>query len=313
MSPSDPRAAEGPVPVSVVLPVLNEEANISGAVESVAWASEIIVVDSGSMDRTRERATLASANVQLVDFEFPGTGPRKKAWTLANHPFKNEWVLFLDADERVPPVLAAEIEASIKDPAAAGFYVDREFRFMGRSMRCFRPNWNMRLFRHRSASIEDLGLGAIEETGDNEIHEHFEVDGPAGFLENALLHDDYRGIGPWIDRHNRYASWEAHFYLKLRREPIGVGPARFLRLDPFKRKRVLRQLWVRIPARPALRFVVWYLLRGGFRDGRQGFVFCLLMSWYELLISLKLAELTASNGVGSASDRLPSQQLRSGN
>jgi glycosyltransferase involved in cell wall biosynthesis len=280
------------VPVSVVLPVLNEEANIAAAVESVAWAGEIIVVDSNSTDRTRERALGVAEQVHIIDFRMKSAGSRKKAWTLANHTFRYAWILFLDADERVTPALAAEIETAITDPNTAGFYVDRELRFMGRSMRCFRPNWNMRLFRHRLARIEDLGLSDLEQTGDNEIHEHFEVEGPVRYLENALLHDDYRGIGAWIDRHNRYATWEAHLYSKLRGEPIAVGPLGFLELDPFKRKRVLRRVWVRLPARPVLRFLVWYALRGGFRDGWPGLVFCLLMSWYELLISLKFAELS---------------------
>ena len=95
----------------------------------------------------------------------------------------------------------------------------------------------------------------------------------------------------WLDRHNRYATWEAHLYRKFRREPIGVGPVGFLRLDPFQRKRVLRRIWVRLPLRSPIRFFVWYVGRGGFLDGRPGFVFCALMSWYEFIIGAKLREL----------------------
>ena len=95
----------------------------------------------------------------------------------------------------------------------------------------------------------------------------------------------------WLDRHNRYATWEAHLYRKFRREPIGVGPVGFQRLDPFQRKRVLRRIWVRLPLRSPIRFVVWYVARGGFLDGRPGFVFCVLMSYYEFIIGAKLREL----------------------
>jgi hypothetical protein len=152
---------------------------------------------------------------------------------------------------------------------------------MGRRLRCFSPNWNLRLFRHGRGRIEDLGLASLEETGDNEIHEHVEVDGELGFLRTPLLHDDYRDLTAWIDRHNRYATWEAHLYRRLRSEPIGVGPLGFLRLDPFRRKRVLRRLWVRTPFRPLMRFL----------DGRAGFSFCVLMAYYEFVIGAKLREL----------------------
>ena len=145
---------------------------------------------------------------------------------------------------------------------------------MGRRLRCFNPNWNMRLFRRGHGRMEDLELHDVPGTGDNEIHEHIKVDGVTGYLRTPLRHDDYRGLTAWLDRHNRYATWEAHLYRKFRREPIGVGPVEFLRLDPFQRKRVLRRVWVRLPLRSPIRFLVWYVARGGFLDGRPGFVFC---------------------------------------
>jgi hypothetical protein len=115
-----------------------------------------------------------------------------------------------------------------------------------------------------------------------------------------LLHDDYRGLTAWLDRHNKYATWEAHLYRKLRNEPIGVGPIGFFRLGAFERKRVLRRIWVRLPLRPVIRFFVWYVLRRGFLDGRAGFVFCVLMSYYEFIIGAKLRELRASESSGDA-------------
>jgi hypothetical protein len=197
----------------------------------------------------------------------------------------------LDADERVPDALRDEIAAVIEAGEAEGYFVDREFVFMGRSLRCFRANWNLRLFRKGRGYFEDLGLYELSRTGDNEIHEHIVVDGRTAFLKTALLHEDYRGLTEWLERHNRYATWEAHLYRKFRSEPIGVGPVGFLRLDPVRRKRVLRRVWSRLPARPLLRLFVWYVLRRGFLDGRQGFVFCVLMSYYEFIIGEKLREL----------------------
>lgn len=276
-------------PLTVILPVRNEEENLPAALASVDWADRVIVIDSHSTDRTVEIAD--SAGAEVVQFDYPGRGPKKKAWALRNLEPDNDWAFLLDADERVTPALRAEIEEAISDDECAGYYVDREFVFMGRRLRCFRPNWNLRLFRWGRGQMEDLGLAELEHTGDNEIHEHVFVDGPAGFLESPLLHEDYRGITAWIDRHNKYSTWEANLYRFFRTQPVGVGPIGFLRLNAFERKRILRRLWVRLPMRPPLRFFVWYVLRRGFLDGRPGFVFCLLMAYYELLIGIKLREL----------------------
>jgi glycosyltransferase involved in cell wall biosynthesis len=271
------------------IPTQNEEANLPGDMASVAWADQVIVVDSHSGDRTQHVAKEAGAEV--VQFDSPGHGPKKKNWALSNLQFRNEWVLLLDADERVTPELRREVEAVIGPGGADGYCLDREFMFMRRPLRCFRPNWNLRLFKHRLGRFEDLGLSDLPGTGDNEIHEHVVLDGRIGFLHSPLLHEDDRGLTAWFERHNKYATWEAHLYRKFRAEPIGVGPVRFLLLDPFRRKRVLRRIWVRLPLRPAIRFLVWYGLRRGFLDGRPGFIFCLLMAFYELMIGAKLYEL----------------------
>jgi glycosyltransferase involved in cell wall biosynthesis len=275
--------------LSVVLPVKDEERNLPAALASVDWADQVVVVDSHSTDRTEEIARAAGAEV--VQFDYPGQGPKKKRWALANLDLRNEWLLLLDGDERITPELRAEIEHAMAAGEHDGYYVDRELVFMGRPMRSFRPNWNLRLFRRGRGRIEDLELEDVPETGDNEIHEHVVVDGSTGFLRNPLRHDDYRGLTAWLDRHNKYATWEAHLYRKFRAEPIGVGPLGFFRLDAFERKRVLRRLWVRLPLRTPIRFIVWYVGRRGFLDGRAGFSFCVLMSYYEFIIGAKLREL----------------------
>jgi len=277
------------IPVTVIFPVKDEEENLPDALASVAWADEVIVVDSQSRDRTAEIAGATGAEV--VQFERVRGGPKKKAWALANLLPRNEWLMLLDGDERVPDALRAEIEEAVARGDKDGYYVDRELVFMGRRLRCFNPNWNMRLFRRGHGKMEDLELHDVPGTGDNEIHEHIKVDGATGYLRTPLRHDDYRGLTAWLERHNRYATWEAHLYRKFRREPIGVGPVGFLRLDPFQRKRVLRRIWVRLPLRSPIRFLVWYVARGGFLDGRPGFVFCVLMSYYEFIIGAKLREL----------------------
>ena len=273
--------------VSVVLPVLNEERNLPKALESVWWASEIFVVDSGSTDETTVIAERHGARV--VQFSYEPGGPKKKAWSLRNLPFSNEWTFYLDGDESISEALRAEIERVLSAPEQDGYYVDREFIFRGRELRSYRPDWNLRLFRHRLATVEDLGLRDLDGTGDNEIHEHFEIAGSTGFLRNPLLHDDYRGIGPWIDRHNMYATWEAHLYRRLRHEPIAPVLSAFG--DPISRNRLARRVWVRLPARPILRFFAWYFGKRAIFDGMTGLQYALLMGWYEFVISAKVREL----------------------
>ncbi len=276
-------------PLTVLMPVLNEELNLPAALASVAWADQVIVVDSHSSDRTV--AIARAAGEEVVQFDYAGVGPKKKAWALAHAPIRNEWVLVLDADERATDALRVEIEAAIAADEHDGYYIDREFMFLGRSLRCFRPNWNLRLFRHRLARVEDLRMSDLPGTGDNEIHEHIEVAGTTGFLRAPLLHDDDRGLTAWLARHNTYATWEAHVYRKFRDEPLGFGPLSFLRMNAFRRKRALRRVWVRLPGRPLLRFATWYVARRGFLDGRQGFIFCVLMAYYEFIIGAKMREL----------------------
>lgn len=280
------------VPVSVVIPTLNEGLNLRGALESVEWAAEIYVVDSSSTDETVAIANEAGAKV--VPFFYTG-GIKKKNWALRNLNFDNEWVLFLDADERVPTTLQREIEQAVAENTRDGYCIDREFIFMGRSLRCFRPNWNLRLFKHSLGRFEDLGLFDLQQTGDNEIHEHVVLDGSVGLLKSAFLHDDYRGLKEWLDRHNKYSTWEAHLYRKLRNEPLDVSPVQFLRSDPIRRKRWLKKVWVHIPLRPIMRFLIWYLGRRGFRDGFPGLIYCVLMAYYELIIGLKERELRSAH------------------
>jgi glycosyltransferase involved in cell wall biosynthesis len=284
----------GRLPLTVIIPALNEAENLPAALASVAWADELIVVDSQSTDETARVASAAGAAV--VQFSWEPGRPRKKAWALANLEPRNDWVFILDADERVPDVLRDEIAAAIESDDVDGWYVDRELVFMGRRLHCFNPNWNLRLFRRGRARVEDLGLDELAGTGDVEVHEHVIVEGRRDFLHARLLHDDYRGLTPWLDRHNRYATWEAHLYRRFRTEPIGVGVMGFLALNPLERKRVLRRVWVRLPCRPLLRFFVWFVLRRGFLDGRAGFTFCVLMAHYEFIIGAKMREISLIEG-----------------
>jgi glycosyltransferase involved in cell wall biosynthesis len=272
--------------VSVLIPVKNEEANIAACLQSLRWADEVFVVDSQSTDRTACLAQQAGAHV--VQFQYQG-GDKKKNWSLENLPFRNEWVLIVDADERVPPELAEEIAASIDRPGGPdGYYVNRRLIFLGHWIRHagWYPSWNLRLFRHALGRYERMAIDSGR-AGDNEVHEHVVLQGEAAYLTRDLLHHDFKSLFHYIERHNRYSDWDSAVYLQLRREPLLVS-------EPLqgavRRKRMLKRLWVRLPFRPALRFLYMYVLRAGFLDGAAGWHFCILGGIHQYNIDLKMKE-----------------------
>src|SRR5882757_9486081 len=129
------------VPVSILIPIRNEAANLPRCLAAVAWADEVFVVDSESTDGSQRIAEELGARV--VQFEFNGTWPKKKNWALENLPFRNEWVFILDADEVLPAEAEAEFRTAIAGEQT-GFWINRRFMFMGRWLRhAYYPNWNL--------------------------------------------------------------------------------------------------------------------------------------------------------------------------
>lgn len=265
-------------PVSVLVPVKNEAENLRRCLPALAWADEVFVVDSQSTDATGQVAAEHGATV--VQFQFNGVYPKKKNWALDNLPFRNEWVLIVDADEVVVPELADEIARRIGAGEADGYELNMKYFFLGRRIRhCgYAEAWNLRLFRHRLGRYERMPVRPGDRTGDNEAHEHVELDGRALRLVHELDHHAYPSIAVWVEKHNRYAVWEAAMYERFLREPVpsGIGPGKQV-------KRRLKKLYLRLPARPLVRFLYAYVLRLGFLDGRPGLVFCTLLAFYDFL------------------------------
>src|SRR5213596_3904489 len=176
------------VPLSVLVPVKNEAANLHDCLVSVSFAKEIVVVDSESTDGTAAIATAAGARV--VQFVWNGKFPRKKNWALENIPWRHEWVLIIDADERITPELEREISLAIRHSDADGFYLNRRFWFLGGWINhCgYFPSWNLRLFRHRLGRYEQIEIDDNILSGDNEVHEHVLLDGRAEDLSAPMEH-----------------------------------------------------------------------------------------------------------------------------
>jgi len=282
---SDTRA-----PLSVLIPVKNEAANLRDCLAGVSFAKEIVVIDSASKDGTQGVAEAAGARV--VQFVWDGKLPRKKNWALGNIPWQYEWVLIIDADERVTPELEREIRQAICRSDVDGFYLNRRFWFLdGWINHCgYFPSWNLRLFRHRLGGYEQIEIAENVPCGDNEVHEHILLNGRVEYLSEPMEHYAFPDIATFIEKHNRYSSWEAAASTKL-----NVTTEKSLRATPFgtalERKRWLRKLATAVPCRPSLRFIYHYVWKQGFRDGYRGWVLCRLLASYERMIVQKQREL----------------------
>jgi len=270
--------------VSVLVPTRNEEMNLEACLSCLAPFGEVIVFDSHSTDRTVEIAERHGAAV--VQREFDNFAAHKN-WALENIPFRHEWVLMVDADERVGKELAEEIAriVSRNDSTINGYYVARKNMLGGVWMRHggWYPDWQLRLFRRSRARYES-----------RLVHEHVLLDGKAGYLSNHLLHSDSKGLERYFDRHNTYSSMEAVEVcraLKTRGGASGqIEPSLFGK-GPGRRRCLKLLAYRYLPFRSLFKFLWMYVFRGGFLDGRIGFRFCLLHTFYEYQVSLKLEEL----------------------
>jgi glycosyltransferase involved in cell wall biosynthesis len=279
--------SKGTVPVSIMIPVRNEAANLPRCLDSVKWADEVFVVDSHSTDETVAIAGACGASV--VQFDFNGTWPKKKNWALENLPFKHEWVFILDADEVLPPEAEHEFAQAVAGAGGtAGYWINRRFMFMGKWLRhSYYPNWNLRLFRHALGRYEKL-TGSDTRSGDNEVHEHVIVQGPTARLRCEMDHYAFPTVEVFIEKHNRYSNWEA----RVSADRQLSGSAAQISSGHVERRRKLKQLSQRLPFRPLLRFLYIYVWQKGFLDGREGYYFARLHGIYEFLSVAKTYELT---------------------
>jgi glycosyltransferase involved in cell wall biosynthesis len=265
--------------VSVMILTLNEEANIGECIDSCAFSNDIVVFDSMSSDSTQGIASQKGARV--VQRRFDNYAAQRNA-ALSTVDYRHDWVLMVDADERVPPDLAQEVLSKVAgaDPAMVMFRLRRKDFFLGRWLRRSSgyPTWFGRLVRIGKVSVE------------REVNEEYIADGKVGILSAHLHHFPFnRGVAYWFERHNRYSSMEAIAKVAMQKEPLSAKG--LLNGDSIDRRRILKRWLYRVPLRPTIVFLYLYVFRLGMLDGRAGFHFSRMRAAYESLIDIKVLEI----------------------
>jgi len=252
-------------PISVTIITLNEEKNLSRAIKSVAWADEILVVDSGSSDRTVEIAKNLGARV--ISNSWPGYGQQKN---FAQEKAENDWILNIDADEAVSAELARLIQDSTAQANGSGpygFYFPRKTFYLGRWIRHggWYPNYLVRLAHRKHATWTEPS-----------VHEELKVSGPTQELPEPLLHYTFSSIQEQILTNLRYARLGSE-----RLKEKGKSPSR------------IKLVW-----KPIGKFIETYLIKGGFLDGLPGFIISINAAHSMFLKYAYLYEAQIGEGVG---------------
>jgi glycosyltransferase involved in cell wall biosynthesis len=239
------------------------------------WSDDVIVVDSFSTDRSRDISEAAGA--RFVQHAFSSMWEQRN-WALEHAGAKHDWILILDADERVPPELAAELQdvARASPDTVAAYRVRRRFHMWGRWLRysSLYPTWIVRLVRRGRVRYFPRGHGEGEE-----------VDGAVGSLAHDLIDEHLGGIEEWFDRQNFYSTKDARY--ELESEGARLPLREVFAADAARRRAALKGVAAELPGRALAYFVYSYILRGGFRDGRDGLVFCAMKAVYQQMVAIK--------------------------
>lgn len=238
--------------ITVVVLTKNEEKNIVDCLESLSFCDEILLVDDNSQDRTVEIAKRMNATVLKHSLDNDFSRQRNFGLKMA----KNDWVLFVDADERVNPFLAKEIIYMIAQEDFDGFYIKREDTMWGKKLKFGEAGniWLLRLAKKRAGRWEGI------------VHEQWIITGRVGRLKNSLDHFPHQSIEQFLKEINYYTTLRAK---ELFKEGQGIH-------------------WHSIIIYPKLKFLVNYFIRLGFLDGLPGFIYAIMMSFHSFLVRGKL-------------------------
>ena len=268
--------------LTIAIPVRNEERNLAGCLEAIGpdLARHIVVIDSGSTDKTIEIARNMGAEV--VDFKWDGRFPKKRNWFLRNHAPTTKWVFFLDADEYLTADFKAELRKTLQDQQAnkVGYWLSYTIYFLGEQLKGGYPLRKLALFQVGAGEYERIDEDQWSKL-DMEVHEHPVLAGEIGVIQSKIDHQDFRGVSHYVLKHNEYAGWEAARFLKTNSAAVSDKWTWKQRL----KYRLMQSIWIG----PAY-FCGSFFLLGGFRDGARGLAFAILKMSYFTQIYCKIRE-----------------------
>ncbi len=264
--------------ISAVILTYNEENILAKCLEALHFVEEIIVFDSFSTDRTLEIAK--TYNATIIQRKFDNYASQRNA-ALETVSDKYDWVLMVDADEIVTSNLKSEILKIVSmDSESTMYRVRRKDMFQDKWIKQSSgyPTWFPRLFKNGCVTVA------------REINEEYITTGSEGLLQEHLIHYPFnKGLAWWFDKHNRYSEMEAHKMMQEIKESVSLK--HLFSKDPTIRRKTQKRLSYRMPFRPTVVFLAFYILRGGFLNGKAGYTFCRLRQTYELMIQIKYNEL----------------------
>lgn len=274
--------------ISVLIYTRNEQQDLPGCLESLAWCDDIHIYDSMSTDGTLDIARRYGASVTQRSYPdnrvaFGGDEAAHRNWGLDNIAFKYEWIYHSDADERVTPELVLAMQNAVLLPNGhSAFRVRRRDHFLGQWLKHVTPSpFNIRLFKAGQVRYQRL-------TNPVTI-----VDGSVGNLEAHFNHYPFsKGMRHWIDKHNQYSDFEARQIVQNKRGAARLDLKKvFFEPDQNLRRVQQKELYYRLPCRPLVMFILLYVVKRGFLDGRAGLRYAMLRAMYEYMIVVKTQDL----------------------
>ncbi|PQA53166.1 glycosyltransferase family 2 protein [Siphonobacter curvatus] len=269
------------VDITIAIPVKNEEQNLPHCLDALGkdFAKAIVLIDSGSTDRTR--AIAAEYGVDFIDFTWDGKFPKKRNWFLQSGYLQTQWVLFLDADEYVTPAFKEELRQALHQTEKVGFWLNYSIYFMGKQLKGGYPLRKLALFRADAGQYERIEEDAWSKM-DMEVHEHPVLQGKVGMIKSKIDHRDFKGISHYVRKHDEYSSWEASRFAKA-----------FQTQEVRKHwtwKQWMKYKLLHSPLIGPAYFLGSFILMGGFKDGSRGLAFSILKTAYFTQIYCKIQE-----------------------
>ena len=274
------------IQLTVVILTFNEEINIRQSISNViGWAKAVYILDSGSTDKTVQIAQELGAKIFYRKFD---TYAKQRNYAIKKLPIETEWILFLDADEYLTNELKQEIRNTLIMPDAEGYLIKYRFYFMNKWIKHggYYGTKILRLFKKSNAYV------------DRDMNEHIIINGTIKELKNDFIHKDNKGVSDWIEKHNRYATFEALElikYEKRKRENTTDEMANLFGTQVEQKRWIREYIWnPLLPPliRPFIYYFYRYIIRFGFLDGKEGFIFHFLHGlWFYFIIDVKYIEI----------------------